>query len=103
MTLVPASIKKLRLDMGLNQTEFWDAVGVNQTSGSRYENGLSKIPQPVCELVRLLYIEKIDLNDVKGEDILVARFLREEAPDMFEVLKRAAQSKPESIGSPAEL
>lgn len=30
---------KIRVDLGLNQSEFWSRVGITQSGGSRYETG----------------------------------------------------------------
>ncbi len=53
------NLKKL----GMNQTEFWNAVGVTQSGGSRYESGRA-IPNAVRELVRIVHIEKIPLEQI---------------------------------------
>lgn len=37
-------IKKIRENMGLNQSAFWNPIGVTQSGGSRYESGRSMPP-----------------------------------------------------------
>lgn len=49
-----AQLVKLRRDLGLNQTEFWRAVDVTQSGGSRYESG-RKLPKAVARLVGIVY------------------------------------------------
>ncbi len=53
----------IRKKLGMNQTEFWNAVGVTQSGGSRYESGRA-IPNAVRELVRIVHIEKIPLEQI---------------------------------------
>src|ERR671928_11322 len=58
MRLASKSVKPrhLRRRLGLNQQQFWSAVGVTQSGGSRYEAGRS-MPKPVSELLRLGHVE----------------------------------------------
>lgn len=51
--------RAMRRKMDLNQQEFWGAVGVKQSGGSRYESGRA-VPQQVAELVRLRHGLGID-------------------------------------------
>lgn len=44
-------IKKVRLDAGLNQTEFGAAIGVAQTTIAGYENGNRTVPEVVIQSV----------------------------------------------------
>jgi transcriptional regulator with XRE-family HTH domain len=67
--------RNLRQRLGLNQQEFWSAVGVTQSGGSRYESGRN-MPKPVRELVRLVHIEGINLARARREDFEVAQHLR---------------------------
>lgn len=53
--------RELRIRLDLNQTEFWGCVGVTQSTGSRYENDRA-MPPWVEELVRVIYVERIDLS-----------------------------------------
>lgn len=63
--VAPLNPKELRDKFGLNQGDFWAAIGVTQSGGSRYENG-RKMPKPVRELVRLVY----ELTDSKATERL---------------------------------
>lgn len=74
--------RHLRQRLGLNQQEFWSAVGVTQSGGSRYESGRN-MPKPVCELLRLVYIEGIDLARARREDFEVANHLRSTNPALY--------------------
>ena len=44
----------MRQKTGLNQTQFWQRVGIGQSAGSRYESGRN-IPRPVQMLLRIAY------------------------------------------------
>jgi len=48
------SYDKLRKQTGLNQSEFWNRVGVTQSGGSRYENGREP-SKPVQMLIAIAY------------------------------------------------
>lgn len=48
-------VQRLRKRMGLNQTEFWEKVGVSQSAGSRYETGATAIPRPIVLLLKLTF------------------------------------------------
>lgn len=47
-------VRRLRLKLGLNQSQFWSPLGVTQSGGSRYESGRN-IPRPVQLLLHLAY------------------------------------------------
>lgn len=49
-----AEVRKLRERLGMNQTDFWSRVSVQQSAASRYETGRS-IPEPVQVLLTLVY------------------------------------------------
>ena len=52
---------KLRNKLDLSQTEFWNAVNVTQSSGSRYETD-RKAPDQILLLVELIHERKLDLS-----------------------------------------
>lgn len=54
-TITGAAAMAIRTRRGLNQTAFWNHVGVTQSGGCRYEAG-RKIPRPVQILLRIAYI-----------------------------------------------
>ncbi len=58
--------KKLRTKLRLNQTEFWNRLGVTQTSGSRYESGCT-VPKSVAVLAYHAYIkgDPVDVREFK--------------------------------------
>jgi len=64
--------RELRLQLGLNQQEFWSAVGVTQSGGSRYEND-RRISRPVMELLRLRYLLNIDIQLISEENSDIIR------------------------------
>jgi transcriptional regulator with XRE-family HTH domain len=81
-------VRLLREFSGLNQTDFWDSVGITQSGGSRYESGERRLPKPVQHLLRLVYIEKIDLEQVKRRDMDVLSYLKREQTDLYKKLVR---------------
>ena len=87
----------MRRRLGLNQQQFWSAVGVTQSGGSRYEAGRS-MPKPVSALLRLVHVEGIDLSRARGEDFKIANHLRSTNPALYrrmmhEVRKRDRQPR----------
>jgi transcriptional regulator with XRE-family HTH domain len=84
--------REIRRKLGLNQQEFWTQIGVTQSGGSRYESGRN-MPKPVRELLRLVHVEQIDLTRVKQEDFEIIDFLKDEQPDLYKSLKKAARTK----------
>lgn len=84
--------KEIRQKLGLNQQEFWTKIGVTQSGGSRYESGRS-MPKPVRELLRLVHVEKLDLSRVKKEDFDVIEYLKNDQPDLYNNLRKAAKGK----------
>jgi len=67
--------RELRKKKGLNQSEFWSAIGITQSGGSRYESGRN-IPKPVGELVRLRHVEEIDTTKLTGDAAEVVRLMQ---------------------------
>ncbi len=86
------SPRDLRARLGLNQSQFWSAVGVTQSGGSRYESGRS-MPKPVRELVRLVHIEGIDLLRARGEHFAIADHLRSTDPALYQRIRQAIRGK----------
>ena len=84
--------RELRQRLGLNQQQFWAAVGVTQSGGSRYESGRN-MPKPVRELVRLVHIEGIDLARARGELFVIADHLRHTDPALYQRIKHQIRSK----------
>lgn len=83
--------RSLRRQTGLNQLEFWAAVGVTQSGGSRYESGRN-MPKPVRELLRLVYVEQIDLTRIRGQDIEIIDYMKETHPDLYKSLGKAVKA-----------
>jgi transcriptional regulator with XRE-family HTH domain len=82
--------REIRQRLGLNQDEFWTKIGVTQSGGSRYESG-REMPKPVRELLRLVHVEKIDLEKVKREDFEILEYLKADQPELYRKLRRAAE------------
>ena len=49
--------------------------------------------KPVRELLRLVYVEQIDIARINREDFEGVKYLKSEAPNMFKTLKKSAKSK----------
>ena len=96
----PAQPRHLRQRLGLNQQQFWSAVGVTQSGGSRYESGRS-MPKPVVELVRLVHVEGIDLSRARGEDFAIASHLRNTNPALYTRLKQKIRGKSGRAADPS--
>lgn len=86
------NLRKLRRDLGLNQNEFWSAVGVTQSGGSRYETGRT-MSRPVRELVRLVHVEGIDLKKARGDHCLAGAELQRANPSLYKKLLLQAQQR----------
>jgi predicted transcriptional regulator len=86
------NLRKLRRDLGLNQHEFWSAVGVTQSGGSRYETGRT-MSRPVRELVRLVHLEGIDLKRARGDNLAVGAELQRVNPALYKRLLQQAQAR----------
>ncbi|MDR0587889.1 MAG: hypothetical protein LBG61_02790, partial [Burkholderiales bacterium] len=65
-SITGADVRKLRLRLKLNQSDFWNRVGMIQVRGSYYELGKNKIPLPLQSLLLLAY----------GSDRDALRFIR---------------------------
>ncbi|MQT34851.1 helix-turn-helix domain-containing protein [Pseudomonas helleri] len=78
--------REIRATTGLNQSEFWRQIFVNQTAASRYESG-RPMPAPTAELFRLVHIERIELVSINRVDLLIAAHLKQELPDLYQSLK----------------
>ncbi|AKH38445.1 MULTISPECIES: helix-turn-helix domain-containing protein [Nitrosomonas] len=86
------NIAELRRKSGLTQAEFWNKLGVTQSSGSRYESG-EGIPKPIRELIRLIYVEEIDLANINRTDLAIAAMLKAQHPKIYKRLKEAIKIK----------
>ena len=81
--------REIRRKLRLNQQEFWSRIGVTQSGGSRYESGRG-MPKPVRELLRLVHIEGLKLDQVKGDDLGVVSYLKHANPRLYRSLRKAA-------------
>ena len=84
--------REIRRRLGMNQEQFWTQIGVTQSGGSRYESGRD-MPRPVKELLRLVYVEQLDLSQVKRVDFEIIGYLKESHPDLYRTLRRAVRSR----------
>ncbi len=84
-------VREIRRKLGLNQSEFWSQIGVTQSGGSRYESGRS-IPRPVQALLRLVHIERVDIDKVRREDVEVSAYLKKNKPDLYKDIKKEARN-----------
>lgn len=58
-------VRQLRISKRESQEKFWGRFGVTQSSGSRFETGLS-IPAPVAILLKLYVNGKLNDGDLQG-------------------------------------
>ena len=86
------NLRKLRQSLGLNQQEFWMAVGVTQSGGSRYETGRT-MSNPVRELVRLVHLEGISLKTVRGDHCHVGAELQRTNATLYKKLLAQSQAR----------
>jgi predicted transcriptional regulator len=86
------NLRKMRQNLGLNQHDFWSAVGVTQSGGSRYETGRT-MSRPVRELVRLVHTEGIDLKKARGEHLTVGAELQRTNPSLYKRLLQQARTR----------
>ena len=56
-----AELRKLRKTLGQNQGQFWGAINVTQSGGSRYEAGRD-MPDQVAILIELVHERELDLS-----------------------------------------
>ena len=92
--------REIRRRLGMNQEQFWTQIGVTQSGGSRYESG-REMPRPVKELLRLMHVEQIDLSQVKRVDFEIISYLKEQHPDLYRSLRRAARNRNAGQGTAA--
>ena len=83
----------LRKSLGLNQHDFWGALGITQSGGSRYEKG-RMMPKPVATLLELVYVKKFIPEQVDVGDMRVLRYLKQDNPDLYATLTKAVGSAP---------
>lgn len=86
-----ANPREIRRRLGMNQQDFWSAIGVTQSGGSRYESGRS-MPKPVRELLRLVHIEGLDLAKVNRQDLEVVAHLKRNNPRAYRSAHKAASN-----------
>jgi len=92
--------RDLREALGLRQEDFWQAIGVTQSGGSRYEAG-REMPAPVTTLMRLVHMEGVNLNEVNRQDLLVIAYLKAHHQDLYAKLCTASQEITTPRPSPA--
>lgn len=83
------NIGALRKSLRMNQKEFWAKVGVTQSGGSRYENGRD-MPQPVQILLKLVYVQGVNVRTVERGDFRVIEYLKNADRPLLTKLKRVA-------------
>ena len=83
METLKVNPKDLRQASELNQAEFWEKVGITQSGGSRYENGKRRLPNSLAQILRLTYVEHVDLKDVTRDNIDIVKLLKKVQPDLY--------------------
>lgn len=98
------NLSELRQRTGLSQTAFWGRLGLTQSAGSRYENG-RRMPRTTAEMLRLVYIERVDLSMVDRELVAIIEALQA-MPDLYRLLQnevRARQAEQLTVETPLEI
>lgn len=86
------NVREMRKKLGLTQSEFWNAVGVTQSCGSRYESGRD-ICKAISELIRIVHIEQVQLHKINKNDLTVGNHLRQvNARQYKETLQKIKQT-----------
>lgn len=85
------NVKSFRMQLKMTQTDFWLKLGVTQSGGSRYETGRA-MPVQVAELLRIVYVEKIEISDISAENIKIITHLKTKHPDLYNALSKAVLS-----------
>jgi transcriptional regulator with XRE-family HTH domain len=85
-------LREIRRKLGLNQSEFWSKLGITQSGGSRYESGRD-MPWAVNQLLRLMYIERVDLHRIKRGDLEVLDALRAKHAKLYNDIKKSLKAK----------
>lgn len=91
-TVENLDVREIRRKLGLNQSEFWSEIGVTQSGGSRYESGRD-IPRPVQALLRLVHVERIDIDKIRKDDYELIEYLRNHKQELYKTLKKEAKAK----------
>lgn len=87
-------IKEVRKDLGLNQTEFGQRIGVAQTTVAGWELGTREIPDiAIRAICREFNVNEIWLRSGAGE--MHAAMSREE--EMARLVRRHLSARPESL------
>ncbi|PXX79127.1 helix-turn-helix domain-containing protein [Rivihabitans pingtungensis] len=80
-------IRALRNSKKMNQAQFWGALNVTQSCGSRYESG-RKIPTLVQLMIDLVHVRGVDLNALpSAEDVQLLHVIRTQHTDLYHNLK----------------
>jgi transcriptional regulator with XRE-family HTH domain len=85
-------LREIRRKLGMNQSEFWSKLGITQSGGSRYESGRD-MPWAVGQLLRLMYVERIDLNRIKRGDLEVLEALKSRHARLYNEIKKSLKVK----------
>jgi transcriptional regulator with XRE-family HTH domain len=93
MEKIKVNPKDLRIANDLTQQEFWEKVGITQSGGSRYETGDRTIPNSLAQILRLTYIEHVNLEDVSRDSVEVAKLLKKEHPEMYDSLLKEVKMR----------
>jgi transcriptional regulator with XRE-family HTH domain len=84
--------RDLRLSLGLNQTDFWEKVGITQSGGSRYEGGERRVPLSLAQIIWIVYIERVELSDVSRDNIEICKLLKKEQPELYATLLKKVKN-----------
>jgi transcriptional regulator with XRE-family HTH domain len=86
------NMRDIRRKLGMNQSEFWGKLGITQSGGSRYESGRD-MPWAVGQLLRLMYVERVDLHRIKRGDLEVLDVLKSKHAKLYNEIRKSLKSK----------
>ena len=86
------NMRDIRRKLGMNQSEFWGKLGITQSGGSRYESGRD-MPWAVGQLLRLMYIERVDLHRIKRGDLEVLDVLKSKHAKLYNDIRKSLKGK----------
>ncbi|WP_054287136.1 helix-turn-helix domain-containing protein [Gulbenkiania mobilis] len=95
--VIPFDSLSLRKSLRLTQAEFWEAIGVTQPGGSRYEQ-TGRVSPSVAMLIEIRHLGKTPFNTVPfnsqaHQDMLVGQVVRERQPEKYQQILHKARNR----------
>lgn len=95
--VVPFDSLTLRQSLRLTQAEFWEAIGISQPGGSRYEQS-GRVSPSVAMLIEIRHLGKtpfdtVPVNSQSHQDMLVGQMVREKQPVKYQQILLKARTR----------